>query len=128
MKIIKNHFKDIVFIVILTGILVVLSFEALESISTKNNLVENNFSNLFPEQNEGEIIIYTISTCPACKNLKEYLDVNNVRYIERELNSNPKHSEEFDALGSTTVPVIVGKSWAVIGFQKHILEEQLNIL
>ena len=54
-----------------------------------------------------KVEIYTSDTCIQCKKAKEYLQNNNVEFIEYNISSNQEYKRELIKKGYLSVPVIV---------------------
>ena len=77
------------------------------------------------------IVAYTVSWCPHCRAAKEYLTRNNIPFINRDVELDPKAMEELTGkYKSQGVPVIVigtGKDEVVVrGFTPEQFEEALK--
>ena len=77
------------------------------------------------------IVAYTVSWCPHCRAAKEYLTKNNIPFINRDVEMDPKAMEELTGkYKSQGVPVIVigtGKDEIVLkGFRAEQFEEALK--
>ena len=53
-----------------------------------------------------ETVIYTISTCPACTQLKKNLTRKGIKFTEKQVDSNQKWLDEALIYGEA-VPIIV---------------------
>ena len=53
-----------------------------------------------------ETVIYTISTCPACLQLKKDLTAKGIKFKEKQVDSNQKWMDEALTYGDT-VPIVV---------------------
>lgn len=63
------------------------------------------------------IVAYTVSWCPHCRELKEYLTKNNIPFINRDVEIDPSAMDDLTRkYQSTGVPVIV------IGNEQEILK------
>lgn len=52
-----------------------------------------------------EIVLYTMLSCPFCKELKDKLDANNIDYIECDIDQYAEEYEMFkEAVGNPYVP------------------------
>jgi len=81
-----------------------------------------------------QIIVFSTSTCPYCKALKDYLDSKQVVYTEKliDLDENAKNEMEKVSGGFFGVPFISivkddGTSETVLGFDKGKLDSLLGI-
>ena len=63
-----------------------------------------------------KVEIYTSDTCIQCKKAKEYLQNNNVEFIEYNISSNQEYKRELIKKGYLSVPVIVVDGQDILGF------------
>ncbi|MBT0664706.1 glutaredoxin family protein [Geobacter pelophilus] len=80
------------------------------------------------------VVIYTLSTCPHCKEAKEFLTTNKIPFINREIDTDEEHLSTlikiYDSMGvpehKRGVPLLViGNKIKLQGFNK---EKLLNAL
>jgi glutaredoxin 3 len=81
-----------------------------------------------------QIIIYSTTTCPYCKTLKDYLKEKGISYTEKLVDTNEAAKSEMlaSSKGFLGVPYIVitmddGKKETVLGFDKGKLDSLLGI-
>ena len=86
-----------------------------------------------PGKNQGEIMLYAISTCPWCRKTKQllndqgveynYIDVDQTRGQEREdvINQVRKYNP------SLSFPVILINGKAILGFKEDEIREALKL-
>jgi glutaredoxin 3 len=72
-----------------------------------------------------QVIMYTTSTCPACRAAKEYFARKGVHYEERDVNNSSSAREEFQRLGGTGVPLILVGNEKMEGFSAKRLDQLL---
>lgn len=82
-----------------------------------------------------QVVIYTISTCPHCREAKEYLNSNNIPFINREVDTDDKHFADlmriYDEMGvpeeKRGVPLLViGNRIRIQGFNKDKVQRALK--
>jgi glutaredoxin 3 len=79
------------------------------------------------------VTVYSTTTCPYCKMLKEYLEENNVTFSEKIVDQDDAAREEMMAKsgGFLGVPFTVvekeGKEENIVGFDKGRINEVLRI-
>jgi glutaredoxin 3 len=80
------------------------------------------------------IVIYSTTTCPYCKMLKDYLKEKNLAFTERLIDTDDTAKTEMEASsgGFLGVPFSVisldnGTKETVLGFDKGKLDKVLNI-
>lgn len=76
-------------------------------------------------------IVYTSTTCTYCKQVKAFLDSQNIAYEERNIDENQAYFDELSKMGMMSVPVTVIGSKQVLGFnpariQKLVAEAQVE--
>lgn len=74
----------------------------------------------------GEVVLYSLSTCPFCHKAKELLDKRNVRYVERVIDKDEAARKEADGLKINSVPVIYIGDQSMHGFDEAKLVELLD--
>lgn len=88
-----------------------------------------------PPAKTPSVVIYTLSTCPHCRDAKEYLTGNNVPFVNREVDSDDRHMEElmriYDEMGvpeaKRGVPlIIIGDTIRLQGFNRDKVQEALQ--
>ena len=81
------------------------------------------------------VVIYTLSTCPHCKEAKEYLATNKIPFINREVDTNDEYMktllEIYDSMGvpeqKRGVPFfVIGDTIRIQGFNKDKLQNALK--
>jgi glutaredoxin 3 len=73
-----------------------------------------------------EIIVYSISHCPMCSGVKEYLKEKGLEFVERNVEDDAEARAEFDKLGFRGTPVTVIDGKPVLGFDRAKLDESLG--
>lgn len=81
-----------------------------------------------------QIIIYSTTTCPYCKMLKDYLTSKNISYTEKLVDQDEAAQKEMSAVsgGFLGVPFTVvvkddGSRESIIGFDKGKFEQVLQV-
>jgi glutaredoxin len=81
------------------------------------------------------VVIYTLSTCPHCREAKEYLDNNKIPYINREVDMDDEYMAAlmkiYDSMGvpeqKRGVPLfVIGNRINIQGFNKDKLQNALK--
>jgi glutaredoxin len=81
------------------------------------------------------VVIYTLSTCPHCREAKEYLDNNKIPYINREVDMDDEYMATlmkiYDSMGvpeqKRGVPLfVIGNRINIQGFNKDKLQNALK--
>ena len=79
------------------------------------------------------ITIYSTTTCPHCKMLKDYLGEKKISFVEKLIDQDDKAREEMmkDSNGFQGVPFVVieknGKKEKILGFDKGKIDTILGI-
>jgi len=88
-----------------------------------------------PGQKYPSVIIYTLSTCPHCREAKEYFTTHNISFVNREVDSDEQHMQElmqiYDQMGVADekrgVPlIIIGDTIRLQGFNQEKVQEALK--
>lgn len=74
----------------------------------------------------GEVVMYSLSTCPFCKQAKALLEKQNVSFVERVIDKDEAARKEADGLKINSVPVIYVGGNRMSGFDEAKLVELLN--
>jgi glutaredoxin 3 len=82
-------------------------------------------------KNYPQIVLYSVTWCPHCKETKEYFTRNNIPFINRDVEIDEKAMEELTLkYSSNGVPLIVigtGKNEVVVkGFTPELFQESLK--
>jgi len=94
---------------------------------------------ILPRQPSGTdkplVVIYTLSTCPHCREAKEYLIKNKIPFINREVDSDDEQMAAlmkiYDSMGvpeaKRGVPLfVIGNTIKLQGFNSEKLQNALN--
>ena len=74
------------------------------------------------------ITIYTLSTCPHCAGLKQFLKEKKIAYEGFDVGENPLALEAMQKISSqNNVPVIVIDGEVHVGFDRSWLNEKLGL-
>lgn len=74
-----------------------------------------------------DAIVYSSSTCPYCKMVKDFLSQKGVSYEERNVSTNPAAAQELvSRTGQMGVPVTIINGQTIIGFDRTKLEQALS--
>ena len=88
-----------------------------------------------PEAKTPLVVIYTLSTCPHCREAMEYLKENNIPFIDREVDTDGEHMATlisiYDSMGGPEqkrgVPlIIIDNRIRIQGFNKEKLQDALK--
>jgi glutaredoxin len=88
-----------------------------------------------PAKKYPSVVIYTLSTCPHCREAKEYFSQHNIPFINREVDTDDQHMADlmtiYDAMGvpeqKRGVPlIIIGNNIRLQGFNKDKIEEAFS--
>lgn len=77
--------------------------------------------------------LFALSTCPYCRMTRAYLDENDVEYELTEVDHlegeerQAAVAEVKELSGGTSFPVIVIDGEVVVGFNKKLLKERLDL-
>ena len=74
-----------------------------------------------------KVEIYTSDTCIQCKKAKEYLQNNNVEFVEYNISSNEEFRRELIKKGYLSVPIIVVDNQDILGFDVNRIKQLTGI-
>lgn len=81
-----------------------------------------------------QIVVYSTTTCPYCKMLKDYLKEKNINYVEKLVDMDDAAREEMMASSGgflgvpfTSISTDDGKKETVLGFDKGKINSLLGI-
>lgn len=80
---------------------------------------------LAPDKADSRVNIYTTDWCGVCKKAKRYLDSQQIRYTEHDIEKSQKAKREFDRLGGKGLPVIVVGRQKMHGFSPQRLDAMI---
>ncbi|MBI4144763.1 glutathione S-transferase N-terminal domain-containing protein [Candidatus Woesearchaeota archaeon] len=76
-----------------------------------------------------KVTIYSTPTCPYCKQAKDFLKQNNIKYTEIDVASDEKKAQEMiEKSGQMGVPVIDIDGQIIVGFDKAAMKTALGIV
>lgn len=76
-------------------------------------------------QQHAEVVLYATRWCGYCKKTREFFTDNGIRYEERDIEASSNAAAEYQALGSTGVPVVVIDGEMIQGFRPSRMRELL---
>jgi len=76
---------------------------------------------------EKKVIVYTSNTWPHCFTAKEFLSENNVKYVEKNVQTDAVARKELMKKGIMAVPVIQIDEEMLVGFDKNRIVELLGL-
>lgn len=90
-----------------------------------------------PSEEARQVVIYTTSSCPHCREAKEYMTSNKIPFINREVDTDDEHMATlmsiYDSMGvpeqKRGVPLfVIGNRTRIQGFNKDKLQNALKEL
>jgi len=69
-----------------------------------------------------DVIVYTTTTCGACKEAKRYLQQRGIDFDERNVEEDTDYLREFNALGGRGVPFLIVHGKTMLGFDAERFE------
>ena len=72
------------------------------------------------------MVVYGRDNCPACKNVKTFLNALKVDYEYKDTQNTPGAREELHSFGFKSVPLIVEGNKMLVGFNPAELQELIN--
>ncbi|MFA5022384.1 MAG: glutaredoxin domain-containing protein [Patescibacteria group bacterium] len=75
-----------------------------------------------------KIIIYTLSTCPYCRNLKAYFDEKKIEYTNYDVGQDSAKADEMiKKSGQMGVPVLDIEGKIIVGFDQEAINRELGL-
>lgn len=72
------------------------------------------------------ITVYTTAKCPHCRQVKQFLQQQGLRFQEFDIETNARARKAFDRLGARGVPVTMIGDQRIDGFNRGVLEQALR--
>ena len=77
--------------------------------------------------NEQNVTIYSATWCAFCHAAKDYFNKLNVKYDDKDIETDPKYAEELvDKSGQRGIPVIDIAGTIIVGFDRPKIDEALK--
>jgi glutaredoxin-like YruB-family protein len=77
--------------------------------------------------NEQNVTVYSASWCAFCHAAKNYFDKLGVKYVDKDIESDPKFAQESeDKSGQRGIPVIDINGTIIVGFDVPKIEHALK--
>lgn len=73
------------------------------------------------------VVVYTMTGCPHCAALKDFLREKGVSFTERDVAVDDEALAEFRKLGFRGTPTIVVGDRSVVGFNREKVSELLGL-
>jgi glutaredoxin len=54
-----------------------------------------------------DVVMYTTEWCPYCKKARSFLDENNVKYVEYDIEKSSEGRAKYNNIGGRGIPVLV---------------------
>ena len=72
--------------------------------------------------------VYSVDGCPSCVKVKDYLNRNNISFVEKDVQKSTEHCEELrDLTHQVGVPVTIIEGKILMGFPEFKFNELLEI-
>lgn len=75
---------------------------------------------------DGQPTIYHSPSCSVCTTLLVYLDKQNVAYGQKNIDANVQYNREFQQLNINTIPLIITRDYAIVGFHQSEVDKVFN--
>ncbi|MBI2079557.1 glutaredoxin family protein [Candidatus Micrarchaeota archaeon] len=74
------------------------------------------------------VVVYSASWCPWCHKAKEFLTRNKVKFIEKDVDSNPEYVEELQKKSKQTgIPVVEIDGTIIVGYDEATMRKLLKL-
>ena len=75
-----------------------------------------------------KVILYSTSWCPWCEKVREFLKKNKIKFNEKDVEKNKRHTEEAVKKSKQTgIPVTDVDGKIIVGFNEGKLRKELRI-
>ncbi|WP_400161882.1 glutaredoxin family protein [Brevibacillus sp. TJ4] len=75
-----------------------------------------------------QAIVYSSTNCSFCKQLKTYLEEQNISYEERNIDLSEEARQELSKIGIMSVPLTVIGEKQILGFNPNRIKKALAAL
>lgn len=75
-----------------------------------------------------QAIVYSSTNCGFCKQLKTYLEEQNISFEERNIDESEKYRQELSRLGMMSVPLTLIGEKQILGFNPNRIKKALAAL
>lgn len=75
-----------------------------------------------------QAIVYSSTNCGYCKQLKSFLEEQNIAFEERNIDENETYREELSRLGMMSVPLTLIGDKQILGFNPNRIKKALAAL
>ena len=113
--------RDVFSWLITLAVSVVIGFMIITNYNRHENIIEGDYSKYFTHIEE-DIIVLSVSWCQYCKELKELLKDNNVKYYDFDPTLQSNKASIYQELNLDVFPVIVTKDKKINGYAKHFIQ------
>jgi glutaredoxin len=72
---------------------------------------------------EEQVVLYSTSQCPNCRQVKEYFKANRIAYTEYNVEESIDYRRKFYAIGGKGVPMLFVKGERMDGFDQARFEQ-----
>lgn len=83
----------------------------------KASVSEGNFEHLYAAS-RSPVILYSLSTCPFCKETRDLLNSEGISFVEKSLDESPQAKAEAEELGVKVVPVLLVGKYRIDGYDR----------
>ena len=73
-------------------------------------------------------VLFTQTGCNDSRKVREWLTVNGLAFIERNVTGDPDAARELATTGYFVTPLLLTDETAVVGFQPRLLADALGLL
>lgn len=107
-------------------VFVLVATQLIGGFVNKTNIIINGDYSYYGVSEDHPVIIYTIKSCPACQQLKSYLDNHGTIYVNKDIDDSIKFSDEFESFGVNTIPVVLAGDKMIVGFHKEVIADVIK--
>lgn len=75
-----------------------------------------------PVSEDGSLVVYTTTYCPACRTAKRWMTDQGITYVEKNVDDDRSARQEWASTGTGVVPTFVVSGEVLKGFNPRTLE------
>lgn len=89
-------------------------------------IIAGNFNDIVKPTGK-DIVMFSLSTCPHCRDARQYLKENHISYIEFQVDKSKQALQRFKELNEAGVPVIFTSRYEMRGFTSDDMSKFLAL-
>jgi mycoredoxin len=98
---------------------------AYEFVFSEPSCIEGDYDAIYDFAGKN-VVLFSTSTCPYCRDERAYLDAHNVRYKDFVVDTSVDAQKRFDSVGGGGVPLLFVGNRRIRGFQEDVLNDSIK--